>query len=112
MAVISNCDEGGRCCLAITGELNIYSVAAVQQELLQALESLQQLDVRMAGVEDLDTAGVQLLLLLKREALRKGKQLSFVQHSLAVREVLNLLNLVAELGDPIVIPHDEVERSL
>jgi anti-anti-sigma regulatory factor len=47
---------------------------------------------------------VQILLVLKREAQRLGKQLAFVNHSPAVREVLDLLNLVAELGDPLVIP--------
>ncbi len=109
MAVISSCDEGGHHCLGISGELNIYSAATTQQELLQALEARQQLEISLAGVEDFDTAGVQLLLLLKRESVRQGKQLSFVQHSQAVREVFNLLNLVAELGDPMVIPLEDGE---
>ena len=42
----------------------------------------------------------------KREAQRQGRSLTFIQHSPAVREVLDLLNLVAELGDPMVIPLD------
>ena len=40
------------------------------------------------------------------EAQRTGKSLSFVHHSQAVREVLDLLNLVGELGDPLIIPLD------
>ncbi|WP_166365808.1 STAS domain-containing protein [Pseudomonas akapageensis] len=109
MAVIVQREEDASHCLGITGELNIYSAATVLQELLQALEAHRQLEIGLAGVDDFDTAGVQLLLMLKREAARQDKPLTFVQHSAAVREVLDLLNLVAELGDPMVIPLEDGE---
>ncbi|MBK5351348.1 STAS domain-containing protein [Pseudomonas sp. TH41] len=85
--------------LSLVGELNIYSAATVRTELLQALESRQQLEVDLEGVEDFDTAGVQVLLVLKAEAARQNKPINFVRHSVAVWEVLELLNLVGDLGD-------------
>lgn len=106
MPEITQQQDGERTLLGLQGELNIYSAAEMRQELLHNLNRNSQLEVDLAGVSDFDSAGVQILLVLKREALRLGKQLSFVHHSPAVREVLDLLNLVGELGDPLVIPHN------
>jgi hypothetical protein len=39
------------------------------------------------------------LLVLKREAIRQNKPVTFVRHSVVVGEVLDLLNLHGELGD-------------
>lgn len=52
----------------------------------------------------MDSAGLQILLLLKREALKAGKQLSISGHSPAVRQILDLCNLVGVFGDPMIIP--------
>ena len=56
---------------------------------------------------DIDTAGLQLLILLKKEAQRAGKRVAIVAHSQAVRSVIDFCNLAAELGDPLVIPAAE-----
>ncbi|MBM7059115.1 STAS domain-containing protein [Pseudomonas sp. UL073] len=104
MATINSREEAGRRFFEVVGEFNIYSAAQLKDELVGLLADHQQLDIDLAAVEDFDSTGVQILLLLKREAQRQGKNLAFVQHSASVREVLDLLNLVAELGDPLVIP--------
>jgi anti-sigma B factor antagonist len=112
MIDISRHDDAGRHCLSIAGDLNIYAAVSAKQELLQALEAVDQLQIDLSQVEDFDSSGVQLLLLLKREAGRQRKQLEFVGHSYVVREVIDLLNLGAQLGDPLVIPrHEEGARS-
>lgn len=85
--------------LSLVGELNIYNAATLWQELLPALEARSQLEVDLESVEDFDTAGVQVLLAFKSEAERQDKFLRFVRHSTVVWEVLELLDLVAELGD-------------
>lgn len=109
MATIRQFQRAEHHCLSLVGELNIYSAAVVRQELLQALESRPQLEVDLEGVEDFDTAGVQLLLVLKTEAARQNKPLNFVQHSAVVWEVLELLNLVGELGDSSLATSTEGE---
>ena len=60
-----------------------------------------------ALIGEIDTAGLQLLILLKKEAQRTGKDLSIVAHSQSVRAVIDFCNLAAELGDPLVIPAAE-----
>ncbi|RON68797.1 lipid asymmetry maintenance protein MlaB [Pseudomonas fluorescens] len=99
MVVIHNDELGASHCVHLSGELNIYSAAETREELLQILQAHQQLQVVLAGVEDFDTSGVQLLLVLKREALRQNKPVTFIRHSTVVGEVLDLLNLRDELGD-------------
>lgn len=104
MTEFINQQEGERFICAVQGEMNIYSASQVRDELLQNLAAHAQVDVDLANVADFDSSGVQILLVLRREAQRTGKSLSFVHHSQAVREVLDLLNLVGELGDPLIIP--------
>lgn len=98
--------EDNRFICAVQGEMNIYSAGQVREELLQTLTDHAQIEVDLANVVDFDCSGVQILLVLRREAQRTGKNLAFVHHSQAVREVLDLLNLVGELGDPLIIPLD------
>ena len=54
-------------------------------------------------MEDLDTAGVQLLVWMKQEARRRGRNLAFFAHSPAVVEVFDLLQVAGLFGDPILI---------
>ena len=76
-------------------------------QLLDALASADELELDLMQVGEIDTAGLQLLILLKKEAQRTGKRLSIVAHSQSVRAVIDFCNLAAELGDPLVIPAAE-----
>lgn len=95
--------EGAHSKLSLSGEMTIYSAAELKPQLLQALHDSQNLEINLAGVEEVDTAGFQLLLLLKREAKTAGKTLSLVAHSAATVEVLDLLKMEAYFGDPVVL---------
>ncbi|HLD68235.1 MAG TPA: STAS domain-containing protein [Pseudomonas sp.] len=106
MSEVHSREEAGRFISSVQGEFNIYSAAQLKEDLLVLLANHPQLDIDLGAVQDFDSAGVQILLMLKREAQRQGKCLTFVGHGPSVREVLDLLNLVAELGDPLVIPLD------
>ena len=75
--------------------------------MLDALASADELELDLMQVGEIDTAGLQLLILLKKEAQRTGKRLAIVAHSQAVRAVIDFCNLAAELGDPLVIPAAE-----
>ena len=93
--------------LSLTEDLTIYHALEQKHRLLDALGSTDELELDLMQVGDIDTAGLQLLILLKKEAQRSGKRLSIVAHSQAVRAVIDFCNLAAELGDPLVIPAAE-----
>ncbi|MES2296017.1 MAG: STAS domain-containing protein [Pseudomonadota bacterium] len=89
--------------LHIEGEMTIYQAGEQRANILGALEQSARLELNLAGVTELDTAGVQVLLLAKKAALADGRQLELVAHSPAVLDVFELLHLSAFFGDPMVI---------
>jgi anti-sigma B factor antagonist len=97
--------------LAIEGELTIFTAAERKTQLLAFLKSADALAINLAGVTDIDTAGLQLLILSKREAAQAGKTLSFVMHSNTVLEILELTKLTGIFGDQVVLPGNK-ERTL
>ncbi|KFB67349.1 STAS domain-containing protein [Candidatus Accumulibacter vicinus] len=89
--------------LAILEDMTIYQAQSQKEQLLAALAAAEALDLDLAAVPEIDTAGLQLLLLLKREALQQGKPLTIVGHSPAVQRVLDFCNLAGLFGDPMFI---------
>lgn len=90
--------------IAIADDMTIYNAVAQKQQLIDALVAHVELEIDLSAVAEVDTAGIQLLILLKREARRLDKRINIVAHSQAVREVVDFFNLAAEFGDPMLIP--------
>lgn len=90
--------------LRIEGEMTIYRAAELKQALLASLDQAEELEIDLTAVTELDSAGVQILILAKKQALEKHRKLRLIAHSPAVLDVLDLLNLAAYFGDPLVIP--------
>lgn len=90
--------------IRIDGELSIYRAAELKETLLAAVRDHAAVEIDLSGVTEFDTAGVQLLLLAKREALAAQRTLTLTRHSPVVVEVLELLDLVGHFGDPIALP--------
>lgn len=89
--------------LAICEEMTIYQAAAQKEQLLAALAATEHLELDLSAVTEIDTAGLQLLLLLKREGALQGKRLTISGHSPTVQHTLDLCNLVGVFGDPVLI---------
>jgi anti-anti-sigma factor len=100
-----NIETGNGVCHArVAGEMTIYHAAGMKGELLSCLERCTELEINLSEVSEMDTAGFQLLLLTKREAVRAGKPLRLVAHSPASLEVLDLFNMALYFGDPVMMP--------
>ena len=111
MATLNRAGEAPGNAFRLEGELNIFHGARLRDELLSLLAEHADLELDLADVVDCDSCGIQLLLLLKREARRQDKRLALVNHSACVAEVIELLNLGMELGDPLVLPADHGRAS-
>lgn len=96
--------EAGRSVARIEGDFTIYQAAESKSPLMAAIAESDELEINLAGVTELDSAGLQLLLLAKREANERGKTLRLVAHSEASLNVIDLLSLASFFGDPIVVP--------
>ncbi|KAF7597949.1 MAG: anti-sigma B factor antagonist [Candidatus Dactylopiibacterium carminicum] len=88
--------------VVLEGGLTIYNAGLLKGQLLQALADAQGLDLDLSRVDELDSAGLQVLALIKREAQVAGKQLRILAHSQAVQEAMNLFGMAGWFGDPLL----------
>jgi anti-anti-sigma factor len=84
--------------IRLDGELTIYRAAELKPLLLQWPASDGAVELDLSAVDEIDTAGVQLLLLARREAQGLERELRLVGRSRAVDDALTLLNLQAEFS--------------
>ena len=87
-------------------ELTIHHVAELAPGLLAAARSGKSLQLDLGSITRIDSAGVQLLLQLKRFATRSHTRLALLNPSPAVAELLSFYRLTGILGvsQPILGP--------
>lgn len=90
--------------VAIDTDLTIYHAAELKQQMLDLLEQAETVELDLGAVGEVDTAGIQLLMMMKLESQRIGREVRIVAHSPAVQELIDFYNVAGFLGDPLVIP--------
>lgn len=96
-------EKNGISLLHIEGEMTIYTAAELKSQLLPHLTRPGALNIDLSQVSEVDSAGLQLLILAKRETRITGQTLLLTSHSRAVQEAFELCNLAAFFGDPLVL---------
>jgi anti-anti-sigma factor len=91
--------------ISIEGEMTIYRAADLKVTVLEALRKARVLEIDLSGITELDTAGLQVLMLAKQTATADQRELRLLRHSPAVMEIFEMLDLVAFFGDAVLI-HD------
>jgi anti-anti-sigma factor len=86
--------------LRIDGELTIFRALELKAALLA---DPAPLEVELSGVTEMDTAGLQLLILAKKSAVAAGREFRLTGHSAAVTEVIELVNVAGYFDDPLVM---------
>lgn len=92
--------------LAIEGELCVGTAEGLRERLLSAFETAGAGDVvRLAldRVDEVDGAGLQLLIAAKHEARQRRIELQLDGHPPALLALLELTDLGRWFGDPVVI---------
>ncbi len=91
--------------IEIEGEMTIYRAADLKVTVLEALRKTKVLEIDLSGIIELDTAGLQVLMLAKQTATADKRELRLLQHSPAVMEIFEMVDLVAFFGDAVLV-HD------
>lgn len=86
-------NKDGLCTALVTGEMNIYHALDLKKGVMEALASPEPLQIDLSGAAELDTTGLQLLLLAKREAEASGRAFSIVNASEAAASVIDLFSV-------------------
>jgi anti-anti-sigma factor len=93
--------KNGMSLLSIDGDMTIYTAAALKEELMKHIARPCEHEIDLSEVSDMDSAGLQLLILAKREAVSRNMPLRLTGHSRAVMEVMDICSMAAYFGDPI-----------
>lgn len=88
---------------AIEGEMTIYRASELKSTILPHLSQADEIEIDLSKVQEIDSAGLQLLIATKLEAVAHDKKLRFVGHSKPVLEALDLCDLVAFFGDQVIL---------
>ena len=95
--------NNGQCSIRVESGMTIYEAQEINAKLKQHIDACEAIELNLEGVSEIDTAGVQVLLVAKRAAEKRGKVFNITSHSEAVVQVFEMLNIAHEFGDPIVI---------
>jgi anti-anti-sigma factor len=82
---------------SLRGDLTIYRAAEVREELRAHLDRAVR-RYSLAGITELDTAGLQLLVALRTSLARIGEQAEFLEPSECVRQTFELCGLACWLA--------------
>ncbi len=85
-------ERDGRVC--IRGEMTIYSAAELAPDLLRrAADASAPCRIDLSEVSEIDTTGLQILLMARRARCKDAEPLELLAPSAVVTEVLELLRL-------------------
>jgi len=78
----------------IRGEMTIYGAALLKEQFLTVTASqTKKCTVDLAEVSEIDTTGLQMLLIAHRDCVARGVKFSLANPSGVVRETLDLLKI-------------------
>ena len=98
MATVQLSAQGSEVTARFEGELDIYSVGALQQSLWGAIDTATSLRLELAEVEEIDLAGVQLLAWVRAVSQARAIDFGVATASPAVSAAASALNLSSWLA--------------
>lgn len=85
--------KNGICRLAVEEGMTIYTAMNDRADLVSYVDEYQELYIDLSKVDEIDSAGVQILLALKRNVDINNKRLILTENSEQVTEVLKIFNV-------------------
>ena len=93
----------GVCRVRISADMTMYTAIEACDLLRETLLLYKEIEIDLAGVTDIDSAGLQLLIQVKRQGAKTGVLVRMACHSPAVQEIVDLYRLTSEFGDPMAM---------
>jgi len=94
--------------ISIDGEMSVFTIRDIATRLLEPLSNGVGMEIDLTGVTEIDSAGLQLMIAVKKMASDHELPLRFVGHSSSVIRILDLCDLVGFFGDPVFIQRGAV----
>ena len=96
---------------SVSQNLTIYEALSLKDVLLALPARATAIELDLSQVIEIDTAGLQLLLLAQRESARQGKTLRLGSCSPAVQELIELFDLAELFGTAQALPAPEAVQA-
>ncbi len=109
MGIVTTQQQEDTLQLTVGSEMSIYTATELKTELYRDWDKAKEIEVNLSQVDELDSAGIQILLQMKYDSERLKKPVRFVEHSPIVIEALEMLDLISRFSDPVVISADKAE---
>ncbi len=90
---ITTTQTEGAARIAIVGDLRIATVADAKPELVTALAACDTMLIDLSDLGQIDTAGIQLLLMVRAGARAKGKGFALVGQTNSFRAALDRIGI-------------------
>lgn len=85
--------KGAYCTLHMPSEMTIYTAETLHRELLETLEKAQDCQIDLTDVNEIDSAGMQLLMAMNKQCNMKNKPLALINSSAASTEIFTLFGM-------------------
>lgn len=86
----SSGEDQGVCKISISEDMTIYAIDVLKQELSEEMDICTKYELDLSYVEEIDSAGIQLLLAFKDELMRKKKGIKLTAMSSIVTELMDI----------------------
>jgi anti-anti-sigma factor len=89
--------------VSIDSEMTIYNAAELKASLQPLVLTPGDIEISLANVHEIDSAGIQLLMLMKMESSVRQQGMTLTEHSPAVLDVFELMGLLPWFNDPVIL---------
>lgn len=101
---------GKRGSLVVEGALVIYSLARWKEVVLEKAKEIEILTANCSKLEQLDSAGLQILISTKKFFYKAGKKFIITNHSTQLLEYLDIYGLIGYFEDKVQITAKDKEN--
>jgi ABC-type transporter Mla MlaB component len=103
MRIEKTYDKERRCVIACAGPLTAASVKDAWLDIFPYLRAYDMLVLDLKLLDDIDTAGIQLLAVLKKNAHLTRTKIKFINHSAAVLKLIEIYGVTGLFRDKILL---------
>ncbi|MCG8612333.1 MAG: STAS domain-containing protein [Pseudomonadales bacterium] len=96
-----SCEKNGdQTQMLVMGDMTVDQIKGQRDLFLQSLTFGQHIGLDLMMVSEMDSAGLQLLILLKREAELRGQKVHIAAQSMEVTDMLDLCGMTDAFAPP------------
>lgn len=90
--------DGDVLSIRVSGEMTIYNAFEFKKGLAAHLFTAKEIDMDLTDVSEIDTAGLQLIVLIRKESMNADKRLRITSLSAPAEGIVRLYNMKEFLG--------------